>query len=196
MTMSPYMYIRFVGEEFRNFWSIGEEMLEKWLGIAGQNCQVYEFTVVTAKWSHIRLQCVHVWIWKYLRRNNSAQMYLRKKNDLESDNKMPMLRASRVSLNTVELGYVGSLRLAKFLRYIRNPIYTRKFLLFCTIIRPKISSNYPIYTIIRYNRVLYIRNLLYQSQKIFRFVWDSPGRREERDGGEGWWEGAGYGEVN
>ena len=31
---------------------------------------------------------------------------------------------------TVEFGYIGSLRTAKFIRYIRNPIYTRNFLLF------------------------------------------------------------------
>ena len=32
-----------------------------------------------------------------------------------------------------ELGYIGSLRTAKFIRYIRNPIYTRELLWFCTM---------------------------------------------------------------
>ena len=34
-------------------------------------------------------------------------------------------------ISTVEVRYIGSLRTAKFILYIRNPIYTRKFLLFC-----------------------------------------------------------------
>ena len=34
---------------------------------------------------------------------------------------------------TVKLGYIGFLRAANFIRYIRNPIYTRELLLFCTM---------------------------------------------------------------
>ena len=37
------------------------------------------------------------------------------------------------SSTTVEPGYIGSLQTAKFIRYIRNPIYTRKLLLLCTM---------------------------------------------------------------
>ena len=36
-------------------------------------------------------------------------------------------------MNTVELGYIISLRTAKFIRYIRNPIYTRELILFGNI---------------------------------------------------------------
>ena len=34
---------------------------------------------------------------------------------------------------TVELEYIGSLPIAKFIRYIRNTIYTRNFLFICTM---------------------------------------------------------------
>ena len=39
----------------------------------------------------------------------------------------------RAAHTTVELEYIGSLQMAKSIRYIRNPIYTRKLLLFCTM---------------------------------------------------------------
>ena len=47
---------------------------------------------------------------------------------------------------TVELGYIGSMRTAKFIQYIGNPISTRKLLLFL-LLGPKTLSNISDYTI-------------------------------------------------
>ena len=65
-------------------------------------------------------------------------------------------------MTTVEIGYIGSMRTAKFIRYNRNPIYTR-FLPFGTICRKNLSdiSDYPMYQIIRCNRVRFFWVLLY-----------------------------------
>ena len=45
-----------------------------------------------------------------------------------------MFRDKMVHKNaTVEVGYIGSLRTAKFFPYIRNPIHASELLLFCTM---------------------------------------------------------------
>ena len=82
--------------------------------------------VTVANWTISKLQqkqAPYISNYQYISKNNPRNVFTYWQTDV-SGNVTSLYR---------ELRYIGSLRTAKFIPWIRNPIYTKEILLFCTM---------------------------------------------------------------